>query len=98
MTRLAPLFALGLLAALGAPAPAATPPKAGTYQLMVVSTTRGQVYGLVKITPKDDGVTGELAGAHPFLPGLELKGATLDGDTLRLVLKGQGGEMTFEGR
>jgi hypothetical protein len=89
-----PALALGLLLA-PASAPAATPPKAGTYELAMLSPTGGMIYALVKITPKGDGLDGVLVA--PNLPGLELKRTTLDGETLRIVLNVRGGDLTFEG-
>jgi hypothetical protein len=98
MKRLSPLAALGLVVALTAAALAATPPKAGTYELAVINPTGGMVYALVKITPKGGGIDGELVAMHPDLDGLELKGVALDGDTLRVTLKGPANDLTFEGR
>jgi hypothetical protein len=90
-------LALGLLLAPAA-APAATPPKAGTYEFTMLNPVGGTIYGLVKITPKDDGVEGEVVAGHPALRGLELKTAALDGETLRIVLNVQGTDLAFEGR
>src|SRR5689334_9241960 len=98
MKRLPFLAALGLALALCAHMPAATPPKAGAYEIATLTPTGGTVYCLVKITPKDNGMEGELIAAHPQLRSLDLKDVTLDGDTLRVVLKGPVGDMTFEGR
>ncbi len=89
-------LALGLL--LAPTASAATPPKAGTYEVGYVTPTGGPIACLVKITPGGDGVDGELVSAVPALRGLELKSATLEGDLLKVVLKRPAGDMTFEGR
>src|SRR5437763_14514689 len=98
MRRMLPALVLGLLLAPAA-AWAATPPKAGTYE--VVSFTarwEGTVVGLVKITPKDGGgVEGELVAAAPNQRGLALKGVTLDGDTLRITFQRTAANLDFEG-
>src|SRR5688572_13081250 len=97
MRRMLPALVLGLL--LAPAALAATPPKAGTYEVtMLMTPASGTIYCLVKITPKDGGVDGELVSANPRMQGLDLKGVTLDGDTLRVVIQGPAGELTFEGR
>src|SRR5262245_14430987 len=100
MRRFSPLAALGLIAALSAPVPAAAPPKAGTYEVVVLNPAGGgTIYCLIKLTPTDNGVDGELVAAHPQLSGLEIQSATLDGDTLRIALKGSRlRDLTFEGR
>jgi hypothetical protein len=97
MKRMLSALALGLLLAPAA-ALAATPPKAGTYEVGYVTPTAGPIACLVKITPKDDGVEGEIVATVPALRGLELKSVTLDGDVLKVVLKRAAGDMTFEGR
>jgi hypothetical protein len=103
-----PALALGLL--LAPAAPAATPPKAGTYEMVMVPLLGPSPIGgpaatdiitcLIKITPKDDGVGGELVSAAPIPPmrGLELKSIALDDDRFKVVLKGPSGDITFEGR
>jgi len=101
-------LALGLL--LPPAAPAATPPKAGTYEMVMVSLIGPSPIGgpaatdivtcLIKVTPKDDGVDGELVAAAPIPPmrGLELKSVALEQDRFKVVLKGPTGDIIFEGR
>src|SRR3954468_19988713 len=97
MRRILPVLALGLL--LAPAAQTATPPKAGTYEVVnFPATDQGKVLGLVKITPKDGGVEGELVSAAPNQRGLTLKGVTLDGDTLRITLQRAAVNLEFEGR
>jgi len=93
-----PALVLGLLLAPTA-APAATQPKAGTYEVTSLTPAGGTVFCLVKITPKGDGVEAEFVTSHPGIRGMSLKGATLDGDVLHVAFKGgPGGDTTFEGR
>jgi hypothetical protein len=81
-----------------AAATAANQPKAGTYEVGYLTPASFPIACLVKITPKDDGVSGEVVAAVASLRGLELKSATLDGDMLKLALKGPSGDIIFEGR
>jgi hypothetical protein len=79
-------------------APAATPPKAGNYELVYMSENGSLTYCVVKITPTDGGVNGELVYANPrTITGL--KGVALDGDVLRVTVEqGAGSERVFEGQ
>ena len=95
-------LSIGLVALLigAAPAPATKLPKAGTYELAIMAAPGIElVYGLIKITPKDDGtVDTELVATSPRSPNLSLGDATLKGDILRIDLKNGNTKMTFEGK
>ena len=56
MRLLASALALGLL--LAPAASAANQPKAGTYEVAVVTPTSGLIYCLINLTPKDNGLEG----------------------------------------
>lgn len=99
MFRIPSLTALGLLV-IAAAASAATPPKAGTYELAVMPTSSGEtVYAIVKIVPKDDGtVTGDVVATSPRIPNFSIEKVAIDGDLLRITAKVGNGTPTFEAK
>jgi hypothetical protein len=79
------------------PAPAATLPKAGTYAVSIFISQGEMGYCLVKVTPKSDGVAGELLWKHPGIGGgMNFESLTLEENELRINCRsGAGHAMTF---
>jgi hypothetical protein len=80
-------------------------PKSGTYELAIsVNPGLEHVNCLVKLDAKEGGVTATvISGLPPAIRAPQVKSATLEGDTLRFVLKKRFGkdayaDMVFEGR
>jgi hypothetical protein len=97
MCRLITSVVLGIVVSLPTLGRAATPPKPGTYELCIVSSAAAEtVYGLIKVTAKDDDWDGEVIAARPQ-SDLTVRTVSLDGDTLRIAMRGPSGPMSFEG-
>jgi hypothetical protein len=89
------------LALLLAPAVAiAAPPKSGTWELAYSPNFAvEQALCLVKFDAKDSGgLNAQLVAASPAYRGLEVAGATQDGDIVRVQIKLSGMDYSFEGK
>src|SRR5438132_207395 len=78
----------------------AAPPKSGTWELAYSpSAASEQVLCLFKIEAKEGGaLAAELVAGSPNMPGLEVMGATQQGDILRVQIKLSGNDYSFEGK
>jgi hypothetical protein len=91
---------LTLAALLGPAVASAAPPKSGTWELAYSpAASAEQVLCLLKIDVKDGGaVTGEMVAGSPAMRELEVTGVTFEGETLRVQLKLNGMDYSFEGK
>lgn len=91
---------LALAVALAPAVGLAAPPKSGTWELAYSpAPTAEQVLCLVKLDVKDGGaVTGEMVAASPAMRELEVTGVSYATDLLRVQIKLNGTDYSFEGK